>query len=162
MQPEYKIFPKKILVGLAAEFASTEAMDADGMTVIPALWNQFNERRKEIKSPLKSNSSYGAIYHEGSGMAYMACMEVGDTNFVPRSMRVLTIPPGKYACFLHKGPISTIRETMIAIYGGWVPANEEKMRDSPHLEIYDERFISPTSEKSIVEVCVPVKEGRTP
>lgn len=133
-------------------------MDKTGVAVIMALWERFNARRGEIRS-IPGAASYGAIISTGAppgGMVYLAAVETGDDDGAPAGMKALKIPAGNYAIFTHRGPLGKIRETMQAVYGGWVPQNKAILRKAPHLEIYDERFDA-NSESSEFDVCVPVK-----
>jgi DNA gyrase inhibitor GyrI len=70
-------------------------------------------------------------------------------------MLLRTIPAGRYASFVHKGPLDGLEQTMKSIYGGWLPKSGVELRDAPHLERYDHRFVlgSPASE---LEILLPV------
>ena len=74
---------------------------------------------------------------------------------VPKGMVAITIPEGRYAIFTHKGKVETIMQTMRYIFGSWLPGCEYELRDAPHLEIYDERFVY-GSEDSVLEIGVPI------
>lgn len=157
MEPKTEFLSQRIILGLRADFATQEEMDKNGVAIIMALWARFNERRGEIHTQMGPDS-YGVIVSSGNqgGMGYLAGIETSDPKAVPAEMTTIPVPEGNYAVFTHRGPLSKIRETMAAIYGGWVPRNKAMMRNAPHLEIYGERFDA-DSEDSEFEVCVPVK-----
>ena len=156
MKPTIKYFGARTVLGTESGFIS----DGEAATLIPKHWQLFNQRRAEIKTVVQPKTSYGIIMPERNGtidgMRYLACVEVSDSAAIPKGMKLLSVPAGNYAVFTFQGPIMKIAEAMEEIYGKWIPANEAKLRHAAHLEVYDERF-DPTSDSSIVEICVPVK-----
>lgn len=68
-----------------------------------------------------------------------------------------TLPGGKYAVFLHKGPYENFSATYSLIYGPWLQASGETLRDSRSFEIYlnrDPRRTKPENLKT--EIWVPL------
>jgi AraC family transcriptional regulator len=163
MQPEFIELPQKKVVGLGAKFISILSPDKNNMDVIPALWGTFM-------------SQYAAIPHKAGGtcfglvesvpdeqakshndeLFYIASAEVTDFNAIPNGMLQRTIPGGRYAVFTHKGTLVRLGHTMNYIYGSWLTKSDVELRDAPHLELYDERFI-PNSDKSEFDILLPVK-----
>jgi predicted transcriptional regulator YdeE len=52
--------------------------------------------------------------------------------------------------------MDNLKESYIDAYTNWFPATKLKMRNAPHLELYDERF-DPTSNKCEMDILIPVK-----
>jgi AraC family transcriptional regulator len=88
-------------------------------------------------------------------MFYIAAAEVADIGLVPPGMIHRVIPAGKYALFTHIGKLEGLGQTMNSIYGQWLPTSGVLLRNAPHLELYDRRFI-PGSDKSEFDILLPV------
>lgn len=125
---------------------------------IPALWGSFLPREKEIGNRINNAVSYGMCIPEENGtFSYMACLEVSDEQDLPEGMVSRTVPASKYAVFTNKGPLSKLPELSKYIYGTWLPESGYELALIPELEVYDERFIDPISEKSELDVYVAIK-----
>jgi AraC family transcriptional regulator len=120
------------------------------------------QRSGEITSRL-SPAAYGLVVPLGENekshpdeMFYVAGASVTASAPVPPGMTRLEVPTGKYAVFIHKGPLENLAHTTKAIYAEWFPRSCLTMRRTPHLEIYDSRFNlgAPDSE---FDICVPVE-----
>ena len=123
MQPVFKELGEINVIGLTAKFISAMSPDKNNMVVIPQLWGRYAPRAAEIKSR-KGWTDMGicTIVPENEKThpdecLYMAATEVTDLNHVPKGMTTMTIPPGKYAMFTHKGAVSKIGLTVNYIYG---------------------------------------------
>ena len=70
---------------------------------------------------------------------------------------VQTLPSGRYAVFLHKGPYNTIGQTWDAIYRNWLPASGETLRDVPPYEVYLDTTGQTRPEDLCTEIFVPIQ-----
>ncbi len=89
-------------------------------TVISDLWELFDRELESYKSPIEPRNYYGVAYYprdwERRGFLYMAGMEVQGLDRVDAALVVKTIPPWKYARFVHKGPTQELRLTLDYIH----------------------------------------------
>ena len=134
---------------------------------IPALWEKFIKRMKEVKNKINCPRSYGVClsetikevkdFSEDSKYQYMACVEVDNFNDVPKGMITRVIPKGKYAVFTHKGDLANLRHTYDYIYGTWANKTKFKLDSRDDFELYDERFDRDNIEKSEFDIYIPIK-----
>ncbi len=69
------------------------------------------------------------------------------------------IPCNDYACFEYRGAISEkLGEYFQKIYHEWLPSSGYKMAAPYDLERYDERFLGPENEDSVMEMLLPVRK----
>jgi len=69
-------------------------------------------------------------------LRYDACMTL-DHEFTPTGdVSMQTIPGGRYAVFLHRGPYKTFAGAYGAIYRDWLPVSGERLRDEPAFELH--------------------------
>jgi AraC family transcriptional regulator len=163
MEPKFIELPQKKVVGLGAKFVSILSPDKNNFNVIPALWGQFMSRIGELKNR-SGQECFGLVEMLPEGedkshndeMFYIACAAVSDFSVVPAGMIKRTIPPGKYVCFTHKGKLDRLEHTMNFVYGSWLPKSNVRLREAPHLELYDRRFI-PDSNKSEFDILLPIR-----
>lgn len=71
-------------------------------------------------------------------------------------MEVFTLPEGKYAVFIHKGPASTFMQTLTYIYETWLPESPYVIDDRPHFERLQEGY-HPADAEAEEEVWVPIR-----
>jgi AraC family transcriptional regulator len=69
---------------------------------------------------------------------------------------IQTLPGGRCAVFLHKGPYQKLPETWRAAYRDWLPASDQQLRDAPPYEVYlnDPRKTKP--ENLLTEIHIPI------
>lgn len=71
---------------------------------------------------------------------------------------VQTIPGGRYAVFLHRGPFETLHETYGFIFSVWLPRSNETLRDASCFETYLNRAPHRTKPANLrTEVWVPLR-----
>jgi AraC family transcriptional regulator len=69
-------------------------------------------------------------------LRYDACVTI-DRDVTPSGeVGVQTIPGGRYAMFMHRGPYEQFQTTYDAIYGDWLPQSGEQLRDESCFEVY--------------------------
>ncbi|MCC5804834.1 MAG: GyrI-like domain-containing protein [Opitutales bacterium] len=161
MYPNIIKLPEIRLVGLTVRFVAPGNEGADNMEVIPPLWEDLLKREDEIEA-VSRDCSYGACReipkaqrHRDGEFLYMAGFEVGPGTPVPQGMDCWVIPAATYACFVHRGPVSQLGETMSAIYGNWLPRSEYLPGGTPELERYDNRFKGNAADSEL-DILVPV------
>ncbi len=69
-------------------------------------------------------------------LRYDACITL-DREVAPEGeVGVQTVPGGRYAVFLHRGPYENFHSTYDAIFGDWLPRSGEQLRDTSGFELY--------------------------
>lgn len=119
---------------------------------IPALWQRFLS--DAIEWPVR----YGVCSHyDGAGhFDYLCAVELADARALPAGWVRLALSPQRYAVFLHRGHISTIRATWHTIWNDWLPQSGLQVADAPDFERYDQYF-DPASGAGEVQIWLPVK-----
>jgi AraC family transcriptional regulator len=121
---------------------------------IPAQWQRFGPH---LGSPLQiGQNSYGVCWNvqPGCGFDYLTGIEVADAAALPQDFVLLKIPAQRYAVFTHNGPVSTLPQTIDAIWTKWVPDAGLPIASSPCFERYTEEF-DPVAGKGM-EIWVPL------
>lgn len=67
-----------------------------------------------------------------------------------------TLPAGRYAIFIHKGPYENLWQTWNAIYRDWVPTSGETLRDAPPYELYVCDMTKTAPEDLVTEIYIPI------
>jgi AraC family transcriptional regulator len=163
MEPKFIDLPEKKVIGMGVKFISILSPDKNNMKTIPALWGQFMLQMSRITNQV-GRACFGLVEplpdtagksHKDE-MFYIAAAEVADFDSVPTGMIHRTIPAGRYASFTHTGNLMGLENTMNQIYNVWLPNSGVQLRNAPHLEFYDHRFI-PDSDKSEFDILLPVR-----
>lgn len=127
-------------------------------SLLPELWEEFWSMFPKLGLKTQG-TSFGvstAIDQNSEKIKYLAGVEF--TRGVPPGLefKTIVIPAGKYVRYTHRGSMENLKESYLDAYTNWFPNTKMQMRDAPHLEIYDERFI-PTSNKCEMDILIPVK-----
>lgn len=139
-----------LLAGLRRTYSFAEAP-----TAIPAAWWAFT-----ATLPLPGQigaTTYGAVC--GADMAagtfeYMCAAEVGNFDALGPDVGRMKVVAAHYAVFVHKGPITAIRETIEAAHH-WLEANGEWIDGhTPTFERYGPAFDPATGADT--EIWLPV------
>ncbi len=70
---------------------------------------------------------------------------------------VQTIPAGKYAMALHRGPYENFNDTYKSICGEWIPKNGKRIKSLPSIEIYLNHPDQTKPEDLLTEVYIPIE-----
>ena len=150
--PRLEVLPEMELVGLAVSTYPMDDPRADP-SLVQEVWDFLFQiiaaTGTEVKGPM-----YGAQIMDGESLSYLASFE-SDADF-PGAERWL-LPESTYAIFEHKGKVDGLGRLFAYILNEWLPSNHKRMRPSPALEIYDERFID-DSDESIMHVAIPLED----
>lgn len=149
-QPRFVDGKPMLIAGLAARY---EYENKDG---IPAQWQRFNDYVGNIAGEVEG-AAYGVCANsDATGFDYITGVEVTDFSEVDRELTRIRIPAQRYAVFSHGGPISTIRNTIQAIWGEWMPRSGYEVADAPVMERYGKEF-DPETGSGGFEIWVPTK-----
>jgi AraC family transcriptional regulator len=150
--PRFVTEPTLRFVGLA------ESCSFEEVARIPAQWQRFME-------------FYGAIDHKREeipvGVAqpaddegrfiYTCAVEVSRFGSHPTPLTTIEIPSRTYAVFDHRGHVSTIYATYMAIWNEALPATGRALADSPVLERHNPTFDTRTGDGGLT-LWIPVTE----
>jgi AraC family transcriptional regulator len=157
MKPRFETLTGKTLIGMHRKmsFARNETS---------GLWKSFMPRRKEIRNSVGIElysvevypPSFFDTFNPMAEFEKWASVEVSDVGSIPRKMEILILPPGLYAVFVHKGPVSKGPETYQYIFGTWLPGSGFIPDNRPHFAVMGEKYKyeDPDSEE---EIWIPVK-----
>ena len=123
---------------------------------IPSQWNRLMPLVGRI-SGKQGSVFYGVCWNFQleCGFDYLAGVEVGAMNALPAGLSHLRLAPQNYAVFFHREHVSSLPETLDAIWI-WLRENNREAAEAPSFECYTEAFDSNTGLGG-VEIWMPVK-----
>jgi AraC family transcriptional regulator len=135
-----------------------ESHDMSRANNIPLQWQRFGPYLGNV-SGVASPGAYGVVAGMENDMCdYMAGVEVEPGAELPPEFKVLNVPAQRFARFRHLGHISTIRSTIGAIYGEWLPRSGETQGEGlSFLEYYGPDF-NPQTGLGTVEIWIGLKD----
>jgi AraC family transcriptional regulator len=157
MEPRIEKLKEKKLIGkrINMSFANNKTTE---------LWRSFMPRRKEIKNYIGQdlysieiyNPDFFLRFNPESVFEKWAAIQVSDFDGLPDDMETVTIPPGLYAVFIHKGPAGKGRDTYQYIFTEWLPNADFIVDHRPHFALMGEKYKKddPHSEE---EIWIPIK-----
>lgn len=150
-QPRFETLKEMLVAGLS------ERCHMESGATIPALWQRFNQYYGHVPGQV-GDVAYGVCHNsdDAGHFDYMAGVEVRDFSDPPPDFARVRIPARKYAVFAHRGHVSTIRQTMTAIWTKWLPESGHDVADAPMFERYDSKFDPHTGEGGF-EIWLPIK-----
>jgi AraC family transcriptional regulator len=163
MKPRIETLAEKKLIGkrMIMSFADNKTFE---------LWRSFMPRRREIRNNVGpelysievyapsywNNFDPDAEFDPNVEFEKWAAVEVTDSQTIPDGMETLTIPGGRYAVFVHKGPASTGSKTYEYIFRTWLPNSDFLVDNRPHFALMGQKYKheDPNSEE---EIWIPIK-----
>ena len=123
---------------------------------IPAQWQEFSQHLGRIRAQV-GTAAFGVLCNgdDAGYIDYICGVQVSGFSKIPDNWTRLEIPEQRYAVFLHRDHISTIRRTWFTIFNTWLQKSEYKAADGPEFELYRETFNPPTG-LGDVEIWVPI------
>jgi len=164
MAPVFVTLDEIKAVGLGTRFISILSAKGNTTSTIPQLWHAFIEQMPAVPHKV-GNYSLGLVEmlpanagkSDPEELFYLAAAPVSSFEDVPASFLKRVIPAGRYAKFTHVGKLDTLGKTMHGIYREWVPQSGMRLRNAPHLEWYEDSRFDPGSEKSELDILLPVE-----
>jgi AraC family transcriptional regulator len=142
--------PARLFAGLIRNYTFVER---DG---IPAHWQDFAPYIGKVPNQ-KGTDSYGICATiSGEAFDYITAVEVSSVSALPTTFTTLEIPAQHYAVFVHAGHISTITQTIDAVWRKWLPASGLQAAPSPCYERYTAEF-NPETGFGGTELWVPIQ-----
>lgn len=139
---------------LVAGFA--ERIAYDNVASIPQLWQKLTPHIGHVANEL-AGYAYGVKFNsDNEGFEYLAGVAVSTFEGLPKELRTERLAAHTYAVFKHRGHISTIRETMKAIWNEYLPESDLAPADAPDFERYGPSF-DPHTGNGEVEIFIPIR-----
>lgn len=134
-----------------------ERYTCDSSAGIPAQWQRFGPHFGKVPGQI-GQIAYGVCYNndDEGNFDYLCGVEVKDFAALPADFARLRIGEQRYAVFMHREHISTIRRTWNTIWNRWLPESGHEVADAPVFERYDEQF-NPVTGMGGVGLWIPLK-----
>ena len=133
------------VVGMEAPFMGAQSPDANNFEVIHALWHQFNHRVGEVENR-SDEASYGLVMtipeaerSHPDELLYVAGVAVCGDVSLPEDMVSHEVPASTVAVFTHRGPLTSLPETLREAWEVWLPQSGYRSNQL-EVERYDHRF----------------------
>ncbi len=132
-EPTIRLFERALAVrGFAAP------IDLDDELPVMALWGRVHE---ELGPLAVGTSCYGVVLTSGAGVphgpehpiAYLAGVDATQMD-VAAAPHAGAVPPGPYAVFEHRGPVTQIGATVDYAWGTWLPRSGRVKAARPDFE----------------------------
>lgn len=142
-----------LIAGLQERYTLETATD------IPSLWRRLVPHLGKIPGQV-DRVAYGVVSNMAGadgGFDYLSGVEVSDAGALPDGLVSISLPAHHYAVFAHDGHVSALKDTIGAIWNGWLPGSGYTTNTMPGLlERYGEGF-NPGNGLGDIEVWVPVQ-----
>lgn len=135
MQQEPKIIQLEEMQYVGLEVDHNVHESAKGASTVPNLWNSFSTRISEVKNQTGNNLGVCGPVRKGGMSMYVAAVQVENAQSLPTGMVKGIIPAGKYAVFIHRGPIATSHDTVSYIHNKWMPEAGYEDHDCSQIEV---------------------------
>lgn len=144
--------------GKAMTFAGlSKRFDMKSKSEIPVLWASMEPYWGRIPAQV-GRAGYGVVYDamtDGVHFTYLAGVQVSGLEGLPAELSYVEIPARRYAVFVHPDHLSTLPETLNAIYRRWLPGSGLTAANGM-LEVYGESF-NPETQLGGFELWIPLE-----
>lgn len=140
-----------LIAGIGARY------NCETSKAIPSQWQQFNAYAGNVSGQV-GDIYYGVCCNsdEENNFDYIAGVEVTDFSDLPDEFSRVRIPAQWYLVFTHRDHISSIRSTMMTIWGKYLPESRHEVADAPNFERYGPEF-DPRTGNGGMEIWIPIK-----
>ncbi|MBB3114800.1 AraC family transcriptional regulator [Paenibacillus phyllosphaerae] len=154
-------------ISLEPSFVHMDMLNLVGMSIkgldsneVGLLWRGLRKRVFEIKRKPNTEGIYYAVIEltgEQWEVTYTACVEADiEESPAPAGMIAKLFPATTYAVFSHKGSLARLNDTFQYIYETWFPQSGNVRANAPEFARYDQRFLGPTNEDTVLEIYIPI------
>lgn len=153
-----KLEPPRFVNGKPMLLAGiSERYTCDTSAGIPLQWQRFMPYIGTIPGQI-GKVAYGVRFNsdDQGNMDYLCGVEVSDFERVPQNFARLQVPAQRYAVFIHRDHVSTIRRTWHTIWNVWLPQSGHEILHAPDFERYGEEFDARTGNGGL-EIWVPIR-----
>lgn len=153
LKPRFVELEAVHLVGMVTLVKNSDSLPAD-------LWEKFRLEVESIPNRRCPEKYYGLSFYpltwDLSGFFYMAGVEVDSLAVIPPVLVGKTIPPFKYAMFIHKGRAKDIGLTYDYIYQTWLPKSGNTIAAPFELEGYGEGYSGLNDAAAECKIFIPL------
>ena len=157
LRPRFESHGPLLIAGLQAHYTFKTLDD------IPKQWERFVPQIGSVRGRM-GEAAYGLCIDTSAGSEgfdYVTGVQVADLANLPAEWVGARIPAQTYAIFSHSGHVSTIRDTVHAIWEDWLPKSGREpaptSRGEPNLiEQYGRQF-DPKTGTGDIELWLPIK-----
>ena len=149
--PELRLEPPRIVEGEALRVVGlAERFSWETVIKVPAQWQRFMAYFSAIPARLdRTPVGIGRATEEDGAFDYICGVEVARFGELPPELTRLEIPKCSYAVFQHRGHITALRETYVAIWNEALPAFGRVGADAPLIERHNPTFDPRTGEGGV-------------
>lgn len=157
--PEIVVVPSKTIVGIRFETSVANNKSVEQ-------WDIFNKQLIKMKNVFLTSNRYSffevsencetQIFNEDSQTTEFIGIEADKLKNMNDNMLIKEFIGGKYAKFIHTGPVNTLYLTYKYIWGTWLPKSNEKLDMRDDFECYTERFLGADNDKSQIDIYFPI------
>ena len=126
---------------------------------IPAQWQEFQPQMSSMPGRI-GHETYGVMcanFEANQSFEYMTAVQVESLEAIETSAGRMRVMPQRYAVFSHRGHVSLLQTTWMAIWRDWFPRSGLAAVNAPEFEVYTEAF-DPAMGRGGIEVWCPVSE----
>ncbi len=156
MKPDTKDFEVQIVNRPAVQVQALRHEGPDA--TIPHTYS----RLVEFVGRHKTGLWYGIIEgdHEGAqGCRYHASISEAGPELLNPALKHMTIPGGRYAMHLLKGPYTQINAVLTALCTNWLPGSGFEPDDRPCLEVYLNSPETAAPQDLLTELLLPIRDA---
>jgi AraC family transcriptional regulator len=148
--PRFETYRPILIAGLGERYT------CESSAGIASQWQRFQPHLGHVPTQV-GNVAYGLMCNQDDegNFDYICGVEVRDFSATPGQFARVRVPAHRYAVFKHRDHISSIRNTMNAIWTRWVPQSGYEVADAPFFERYGEEFDGSTGHGGL-EVWIPI------
>lgn len=145
----------------AFQVAGVMTLVGGDRTVIPQLWDMLAQECAGLEQVVTPERYFGITFYpqawETHGYFYMAAVEVESPVIVSPALVVRTIPPLRYARFVHKGRFRDLGLTLDYAYQTWLPKSGQHLSHPLEIEAYGQDLGTTEDEESERAVYIPIE-----
>jgi AraC family transcriptional regulator len=151
-QPRFEKVGELLFVGLSERCPYGEIQH------IPGQWQRFMSAFcPQIENRTPSIPVGVSTAGDDGEMVYVCAAEVSRFGAIPKGLTKLTLRPATYVVFEHKGHITTLQQTYVAIWNDWFPGSGKTPAEAPGFERHNPTF-DPRTGNGGVTIWIPVVE----
>ncbi|SRR5258708_2880988 len=157
-EPRIALDPPQIVRGKRLLIAGLgERYSCHSSAGIPSQWRRFLPHLGYIAGQI-GWTAYGVRCNDddAGNFDYVCGAEVEHFSAIPSEWRCIRITEQRYAVFLQRDHVSTIRSTWNTIWNQWLPNSQYEAVDAPDFERYGENFKSSTGTGGF-EIWIPIR-----
>jgi AraC family transcriptional regulator len=144
----------------ALHLAGIMTLVQDDQYIVSRLWKILAQELDAVGDATKPERFYGIVWYPDNwqdyGSLYTAAVEIAPSDTVSPALVARTIPPSKYARFIHKGPREHLPLTRDYIHQTWLPKSEQRPSYPMEIEQYGQAAIGFDNYDTETAIYIPI------